>query len=183
LRNLSSGNLDTTLAGAREAVFSAFPQRLPDRIRNNHVVVYFGARLVADAIGVSVPDATVLQRSIGSVFNVVAGRGRTLADDFVEDVVNAHPTTYFRTAYDSVSKVFNFQLATAYNWWIMARRRQGKGGLERDAVTVQLREAPYIIPARTVDGVWMYGVDLGKAVELGLDIPQALVSREFRLQF
>jgi hypothetical protein len=183
---LATGELDTLLLSARDAVFEAFPQRMPDRIRNNHIVAYFGARLVTSTLGLDDPDPQTLSRSINTVYNVAAGRSRTMVDDMVEDIVNACSTAHtasFKWEYVKEDAHIYFQLSSAHSWWLASRRRQGRSALERDALRSQLQEAPYALPQKSINGVWMFGVDLKKAQDLGLDVPDHLKVGQFTLRF
>jgi len=177
--------LPDLLARAREKVFEAFPEGLPDRVRNNHVVAYFGILLWCEITQTEPPDASVLSQSISSVYNLKAGRATTLADAMVEDVVNAvaQGVTYFNTAYEADKGILWFQLTPAHTWWVTSRRRSGRGALERDAIKSQLKEAPYSVPPQVVSDAWMYGVDLARAVEAGLDVPAKLPDRVFIVRF
>jgi hypothetical protein len=160
------------LKDAREEVFVAFPSKIPDRVRNNHVVTYFGMKLWQEITeSAPVPDPAVLQESILSVFDLKAGRSRTLCDDFTEYVVNQSSTGTARYKYDVEQGVFWFQMAPAYGDWVASRRRQGRGVLEMDAIKTQLSEAPYQVTPQVKSGTWMYGVDLDKAFQNGLDVP------------
>lgn len=181
LKNLADGKLEDILQEARDQIFQAFPGRLPDRVRNNHVVAYFGVKLWCGAMQVDEPGPEVMMNSITSVFDITSGRGRTLADAMAEDVVNAvaSGTVLLNYVYDDSTNVMWFQLAPVHTWWITSRRRQGRGALERDAIRVQLREAPYMVPPQVVHDAWMYGIDLTKAVEAGLDIPSKLSDATF----
>lgn len=177
--------LDDLLDTARTKIFEAFPSRLPDRVRNNHVVAYFGVLLWCKYTHSEPPDPKVMVSSITSVFNLEAGRATTLADIMVEDVINAvaQGATYFNTAYNAAENVLWFQLSPAHSWWVMSRRRSGRGALERDAIKSQLLEAPYSVSPQVVSDAWMYGVNLEKAVEAGLDVPLKIAERVFTVRF
>lgn len=177
--------LPQKLAEARTKIFEAFPGTLPDRVRNNHIVTYLGMMLWCDVTQSELPDPKVLTRSISSVFNIEAGRAATLADTMVEDLVNAvaQGGSAFHTAYDTEQGILWFQLSPAHSWWVMSRRRSGRGALERDAIKAQLKEAPYSVPPQAVSDAWMYGIDLAKAVEAGLDIPSKIPDRVFVVRF
>lgn len=182
---LANGELDALLTDSRDEMFEAYPQRMPDRVRNNHIVVFFGARLVAKALELDDPDPKIFDRSISTVYNVAAGRARTMVDDMTEDVANACSTAHtasFRWEYVAADAILWFQLSSAHTWWLASRRRQGRSALERDALRSQLLEAPYSLPQKSINGVWMYGVDLKKAQELGLDVPDHLKITEFTLR-
>jgi len=176
LQRLSTGDIDDLLDDARRAIVEAFPQRLPDRVRNNHVVAYLGTKLWCDAVGLPCPDAKCMERSIRSVYNLESGRARTLADDFIEDVVNAVPTNYFRYQVNP-GGLFLFQLSSTHTWWIASRRRQGRTALERDAIQSQLKESPYYVDTVLQDGVFYYSIDLKKAQEAGLDLSTEVIDR------
>lgn len=173
------------LAAARESIFKAFPKSLPDRIRNNHVVAYLGILLWCRVTGSDIPDPSVLLQSIKSVYNMEAGRATTLADTMIEDIVNtvAQGTTYFNVAYRPDEGTLWFQLTPAHSWWVAFRRRSGRGALERDAIKAQLKEAPYSVPPQAINDSWMYGIDLAKAAEAGLDIPTRINDRVFIVRF
>ena len=119
------------------------------------------------------------------MFDLKSGRAKTLSDSMVEDIINtaAQGSAQFPTKYDEARKVLWFQLTPAHTYWLTSRRRQGRGALERDAIRSQLREAPYSIPSQMIENVWMYGVDLNKAVETGLDVPEAFSDRSFTVRF
>jgi hypothetical protein len=169
------------LRQARQEVFVAFPSKLPDRVRNNHIVAYFGILLWGKITQTAVPDPTVLHGSISAVFDMEAGRSRTLIDDMVEHVVNKANSGGAMYKYTVAEGVFWFQLAPAYDDWVMSRRRQGRGTLEKDAMKTQLSETPYQVPPQVMNGVWMFGVHLERASRNGLDVPSVMNSREIRI--
>lgn len=170
---------------ARAALFKAYPTKLPDRVRANHIVAYFGIMLWCEATGTVFPVPQVLGESISAVFNIKSGRAATLADSMVEDVINAiaQGSSYFNCALKAEEGQLWFQLAPAHSWWVTSRRRQGRGALERDAIRAQLKEAPYSVPPQVFDGAWMYGIDLQKAVDAGLDVPVKIPERVFVVRF
>jgi len=177
-------NLKELLEECRNDVLTAFPKKMPDRVRNNHIVTYFGIRLWCSVTGSEIPPADVLKRSITSVFDIEAGRARTFADTMVEDVVNAIAggTVLFNYYYDETNNIVWFQLAPAHTWWITSRRRSGRGSLERDAIRMQLKEAPYMLDGQVVRDAWMYGIDIQKAYDNGLDIPLKLSGATFTMR-
>jgi hypothetical protein len=173
LQRLSCGDVLHLLKECHADVFQAFPQSMPDRVRRNHVVSWLGIRLWCDALGGDTPDCKeALGGSIGTVYNLVSGRARTLVDEFVEGVVNASAIRSIRTG--TIGNKFWFQLSSAYEWWIINRKRSGRGSLERDSILTQLKEAPYYIGSSVVDGVWVHSIDLDKAQQVGLDVPAHL---------
>lgn len=183
IRRLVDGTAANLLREARESIFAEFPSRLPDRVRNNHIVDLFGTYLWCDIVQQERPLPSYLNRSVQTVFSLISGRSRTMADDFVEDVVNScsMTTTGFKWAYEE-GCVF-FQMAPAHSWWLASRRRQGRGGLEREAIKAQLAEAPYYVAPRVVNGAWMVGVQLEKAQLAGLDVPAELNVHEITVRF
>jgi hypothetical protein len=170
---------------AREALFKAYPTKLPDRVRANHIVAYFGIMLWCAVTQTALPAPTILEESISSVFNLKSGRAMTLADSMVEDLVNAvaQGNAYFNCALKADEGQLWFQLAPAHAWWVSSRRRQGRGALERDAIRAQLKEAPYSVSPQVLNDVWMYGVDLQKAADAGLDVPTKISERVFVVRF
>ena len=185
LKLIVDGTMDDMLQASREAMFEAFPGRLPDRVRNNHVVAYLGNLLWCRVLDVMPPSPEVHKHSMQSVFDLETGRSRTLVDGLVEDITNAasQGASSFRWAYDEVEVVMWFQLASAHSWWLSSRRRQGRGALERDAIRSQLKEAPYIKDPCMMRDTWMYGIDLQAAQDFGLDIPVRLQTRTFSVNF
>lgn len=166
-------DLERILSESRQAIFDAFPGRLPDRVRNNYTVTYMGIKLWCAITGHDVPNAGILKVSISTVFDLESGRAKTLADSLIEDLVNAvaQGNAYFNNVYDGASNVLWFQLSPAHAWWLASRRRQGRGALERDAIRSQLKEAPYSVTPQVLNDAWMHGIDLAKAQETGLDVP------------
>ncbi len=185
LQMIRSGRLKELLVRAREEMFEAFPMRLPDRVRANHTVAHFGATVWSEVTGAGIADPLRLKRSIQTIYNVDTGRSRTMADALVEDVVNAcsQGTNSYRWSASQDGTILFFQLGSAHAWWLTSRRRQGRGGLERDALRTQLKEAEYITGPQVVDRTWMYGVQLQQAQDLGLDIPSEVFKRQFKMNF
>jgi hypothetical protein len=173
------------LDDARAAVFSEYPAKLPDRVRANHVVAYFGMMLWCRVTGTELPSPHVLEESISSVFNIKSGRAATLADSMVEDIVNAiaQGSGNFNVVLRDEDNTFWFQLAPAHSWWVSSRRRQGRGALERDAIRAQLKEAPYSVPPQVLNDAWMYGISLQQASDAGLDVPIKIPDRIFVMRF
>ncbi len=182
LGKIVDGSLKDDLEAAHSAMFAAFPGKLPDRIRNNYTVAMFGARVWCDVVGIEHPDANVVRESMDLVYSVEAGRGRLLVDDFIEDVINAvvRSTSTFQWKFDSNENTLYFQLSPAHAWWLVSRRRQGRGTLERNAIQAQLKEVDYCREPKAVDNTWMYGVHLTEARTAGLDVPTHLETMEVR---
>lgn len=185
LKLMQENELVHELEQAKTALFQAFPAKLPDRVRNNHIVSYFGLRLWSRIVEMDIPSAEVMERSIKTVYDTKAGRGRMLCDDLIEDIINecAGATHRFKWEYESPNKVLYFQLSTAHSWWLERRRRQGRGSLERDSLRQQMREVSYSRPSKLINGVWMYGAHLPSAREVGLDVPGHLNVKEIRVKF
>jgi hypothetical protein len=179
LQSLLDGVFEREMADARRDINAAFPRRLPDRVRNNFVVVQTGIRLFCSAVGRTVPDASLLRPSVRSCYDSDLGRAPVFADEMVEDIVNACASPgrhagVFASYYESSTRTLWFQLGPAHSWWLYQRRKQNRGSLERDAIRNQLGELEYITAPKTINGTWMYGVDLNKAREVGLDVPEDL---------
>lgn len=173
------------LDDAKAAVFREFPTKLPDRVRANHIVAYFGSMLWCRVTDTKLPTPAVLEESISSVFNIKSGRAATLADAMVEDVVNAiaQGSSNFNCVLREEDNTLWFQLAPVHSWWIFSRRRQGRGALERDAIRAQLKEAPYSVSPQVLNDVWMYGINLQGAVDAGLDVPAKVTEHVFTMRF
>jgi hypothetical protein len=169
------------LIQAKAAVFEHYTNKLPDRVRSNHIIVYFGILIWCYITNTEVPSPAVLSESLGSVYDIESGRSRTLVDDMIEYIVNKanNGGAYFK--YTVADNIFWFQMTPAHEDWLLSRRRAGRGALDRDAIKMQLQESQYQVPPLAQRGVWMYGVDLGKAVAAGLDVPMSMNSREIRI--
>ena len=181
---VQEGRADAQLRAAQLDMQTLIPSKLPDRIRNNYTVVMVGIRLICDALGIESPPVHVLLPSITELVNLSSGRSKTQCDEFAESVVNAtFGNPGFRWEYDPEANAVFFQLGAAHSWWMMSRRRQGRGALERDAIRTQLKEAPYGLPLAVFHGIPMVGVSLEKAVEVGLDVPHFMHVNELRLNY
>lgn len=176
LRLLENGNAKKVLEDAEEDIAKAFPGRLPVRVRNNHIVSLWGLHVFCDVIGLPRFNGDVMRGSVGSIFNLKTGTVRTLCDDFIEDVVNACKIGNDRFHWSSEGSRYCFQLASAHTWWVRQRHLAGKSVLERDAIRIQLREADYFLGTANDDGTLVYEVDLKKATEIGLEVPEQLNS-------
>lgn len=182
LKRMEDGTLRALYDQARADMFEAYPSKLPDRVRNNHSTVLFGAYAFCSAFGMDFPAATSMRRSIEAVFNLKTGRAQTLVDGFIEEVVNqcAQGDTSFKWTLNNEASELFFQLTPTHGWWVQHRRRQGRAVLERDTIKAQLSETPYALEPRVIEGAWMYGINLKTAQEIGLDIPTQVISRVFR---
>lgn len=182
---LASGETNDILDQCRDDMFKAFPSKLPDRVRANHTVAYFGCVLWSKVVGLEPPSPEVLRSSIKSVFDIDTGRTRTLVDGMIEDIANecSKGTERFRWSSSDDGSTLHFQLASAHAWWLESRRKQGRGALERDAIRAQLKESAYSKEPGMVDGSWMYAIDLQQAQQIGLDLPVKILRREMRIKF
>lgn len=183
LTSMEDGSLARVLEISKNAMFAAFPSKLPDRVRNNHIVAYAGVLKWCEVVGLEPPSALVMAQSINAVYDTKVGRGRMLVDDMVEDIVNecAAATQRFKWEYDADTYTVWFQMATAHSWWTEKRRRQGRGALERDSLRQQLSEVEYAIPGANRNGTWMYGIRLKDAVTAQLDVPDEIKVGVFTL--
>ena len=83
-------DLPTLWKTASKLIYSAFPMKLPDRVRNNITVTTLGILSVCEFVSCSVPDIkSVMERVLGNVIDVKSGRTTLVADDLVSDVVHA----------------------------------------------------------------------------------------------
>jgi hypothetical protein len=177
LRAMETTEAITLLHEAHSEMFTAFPGRLPDRVRNNYTVALFGAKMFAKVVGIDPPSAKVFESSISEVVQLNSGRSRSLVDEFTEAVVIAakqYGGSAFQWRFMPADKTLYVQLSSAHNWWIAQRKRQGRGHMERDAIIHQLLEAPYFVDRKKVGDMFMYGINLPQATEAGLDVPDDL---------
>lgn len=174
LRWVANERIDLIIDQAENALFKAFPERLPDRIRNNHTIILTGMYLFCDFCQIERPEAIVVAKSIHSLYNVNAQRSRLLVDDFIEDIVNAVATHNARFKYKADGSLFAFQMATAHPYWLFNQKRRGATALERDAIRSQLEEVEYFTDLAVEDGTLLYQIDLEKAFNCGLDLPKTI---------
>jgi len=173
--------LPDLLKQANEAMFKTYPTKLPDRVRNNYTVTYFGMLLWQKIVGGDIPEPDIFNESIMLVYDFKAGRARTFADTMTEDIVNqvAHGSARFNAVYEKETNTLWFQMVTAHTWWVGRRRHDNRGALERDAMRIQFKEAPYAIEPQVIRDAWMYGINLGKTHDLGLDVPSTISDKVF----
>lgn len=166
-------------------MFEVYPSHLPDRVRRNYAVAWTGVKLWCELAEMDTPSLSVFHGSIDNIYSTTLGRARVLADSMIEDITNAAigGSQSFKYAVREEGSEFWFQLASAHNYWSSSRRRQGRGALERDAIRNQVKESPYFIGTQAIEDVWMYGIDLRKAFDLGLDLPSKLNERRMTINF
>lgn len=175
-------------------IFEAFPETLPNRIRRNLTVVWFGVRSYMEfmeGLGVEIDDvdATVLTDCLGAVYSTTLGRAATAADEFAEFIVNAaaQKTKTFPWAYEA--GILWFQHTPAFEYFLSRRASQRLSTLTREALKLQLRELidDYTVPpeVRELKGrkVMAYGIDLTRAHKAGLDLPESFKQGQFIVEF
>jgi hypothetical protein len=180
-------DVKSLLDRSRKIVLDTFPQRLPDRVRNNLSVIALGIESFCDFTHVSRPDyKEALLGTLATVWNESLGRGRVLADQFCEDVVNAVMRPRVEFYYKILDGIIWIQLATAYTWWLKQQMHVHGATLNREAIRDQMMErsitrggkGQYVVSPQMVGDVWCYGISLQHAFESGLDIPKSLVKSQ-----
>lgn len=189
-------------AATLDAIHVVFPQELPDRVRRNLAICWFGiARLqewcAANEVLLPTVEPIVLK---GALEEVVTPLGRTylFVDDFVEDTVNAvamRKATEFSWKYYRETNVLWIHLTPALNWWFQQRSRQRQDVLTRIALKQQLKErdaskspgkGQYIVGYKNqnVSGtiIHMHGIDLTAARLSEMDIPETLDPEVFTMR-
>jgi len=173
------------LEESARGVHNAFPEPLPDRVRNNITVVTLGIYSFCNYLHFEIPDLrSVLESALKSVWSESMGRGKVLADEFVETIVNEVARGRAQFFYHVENNVLWFQLATSHMWWMKIKRGSIQTLLDRDAIRDQLDErnikkgdkGQYVVSPKAVQKTWCYGVDIGRAAEAGLDVPSELDS-------
>lgn len=184
LARTEDGSAVQLLKHAHDLMLEKYPSRLPDRVRNNYTTVLFGSMLFSDFVGLPHVKADTFEAAIKDVVNLATGRSRTQVDDFTETLVNAlNGVVPFKWEYHHADRTVWFQLAPSHNWWVRGRRMSGRGALERDAIKTQMMESPYAQEPKVIDGVYMYGVSLTLAHATGLDVPEYLDTKTFKMNF
>jgi hypothetical protein len=175
--------------------FELIPNAIPDRIRRNVITTLWGIQAFSDFCAylqrpIELPNFLDLVNPIlEQVINMKSGRTQLIVDEFIEEIVNAAALEKTDFLWKIQEGVFYFQLSTAFSYWAMLRRRQGLDHLDKKAIRQQLREreADYVVNAQTLfvpgaGSVYMYGINLEIAVEVGLDIPEDMSSLNMRLK-
>lgn len=173
---MESGKATDILHEARADLHEAFPYRIPGRVRNNYTAILLGINVFCAFTGLERPDPKILEASLRNVCNLDTGRSSPLVDEFIEAIANVvgNNMNTFKWDYDKDHAILYFQMSSAHSWWLGMRKRQGRGGLEREAIIKQLLEQPYYIKPEVRNGVIMYGVDLKIAYNLELGVPSYL---------
>jgi hypothetical protein len=198
---------------ATALIAECIPESVPLRVRNNVTVVTCGL-LHANSYALKMTGHMFLPKinaetlreifvqvdttrdkhsqMLGSMVDLGAGRTRLLADDLIEDALNAaamHSQTggpapfVYKT---ELPKTIWLHLSSTLNWWVTQRRLRGMPSMDRSALRTQLHEreggttsGQYVLGYRTssVGGqAWhMTGIDVTQCVSLGLDVPTTLV--------
>jgi hypothetical protein len=180
-------DVQAMLESTRAAIAIAFPNPLPDRVRNNITIAAFGCTSLCTFTGMPAPNfAEVFEDSLNAVWSSEMGRGIVLADEFTEAIVNAVAMKFhgiFR--YKVEDNIVWFQLVTAFQWWLRQRQFTKQTTLDRDALRYQLMErhvekegkGQYIVGPKAIDGTWCYGISLNHAAKAGLDVPDQIDER------
>lgn len=193
---------------AKNLVTRHVHKKMPDRVLKNLIVVATGyetlqlidAELGCPRIPVSIEEMT--EDWLDEAVQGNTGRTLTLADQFIQDIINAVSRAGMGTRpvgsgvageepffwrYDGgLEDELSFQLATALDWWSFERRRRGLSAMSTSTAKAQLKErslnvgqpGQYICKMGTmvaaVGQCHMYTVCLSIARSTGLDIPSAM---------
>lgn len=183
LEMMMDGSLKKLLKKSQNEFYGGFEGKMNDRIRNNHMLGWFGIRLFCTITSITPPQMQdAFTKPLKTIVNLETGRGVTTGDEFVRDIANSVRSdgTHkdFKSGYSKDDKILWFQLSSAMEWWIQNRRRQGRAVIEQEGIKHMLYEAEYIVKPRQqkTSGIMMYGIDLEKAADYGLDVPRRLVS-------
>lgn len=194
LRHTLTLNFDDLLKEASRQMFEAFPETLPDRVRNNMIVVRAGQLAFLEhtnqQVGFNTTVRNAFEPILSSVWSADLGRGQILADDFAEGVCNAVASGRVDFFHVVESRIVWFQLATTFDWWKRHRRTTGSLTLDRDAIRNQLLErdvekggkGQYVVKPKMVQGRWCYGISLSHAIASGLDVPGEINVKELRIR-
>jgi hypothetical protein len=177
-------DINSLLDEAEDAIYDHFDEVLPSRIRSNLIVVWTGIllfRRLMDSFGVDFmpSDPEVLRKSLDMVYSTKLGRAPTAADDFTEIIVNAAAQGVDIFPWTLRGSVLWFQLSTAFEYYLGQRARRGRQSLTRGSIRTQLEElqAEYAVSATSMKigsrSLWAYGVNIKKAYEAGLDVPES----------
>lgn len=186
IRTMHSGLAAEVLKDAEMEIQGSFPKNMPDRIRSNHVVAWFGAKMFCHHLGAALPSPLTMGRSITTVCNLETGRARTTCDDFVESLVAEcalKRNSPFPWAYDKATGYLRFQLKPAFDWWLGQRRRLNQGALQLPAVRSQLLESGYYGGSEIVNGAAVHKISLVSAATQGLDVVTSIDANKVEVIF
>lgn len=177
LKLIENGEAHEILVKSAKNIFEVFPQKIPDRIRNNHIITYFGASVFSKLLGIDLPSPLkILSSSINHLIGK-SGRGKTKADDFITDIINSIQkggVRNFPFDYNAQSNALYFQLKPAHDFWVIKSLREQRSILEVTAIRNQLEEAEYYIDTKIVNRAMMIGVSIDRIAAMELDIPSRL---------
>lgn len=183
------------LQRAEHEVFAAFEGALPTRIRRNLTVAWFGVLAFCEFMsGYDVEigpgsGAAVLGGALEAVYSVELGRATTAADEFAEFVVNAAAQQTHAFPWVLERGVLWFQHSPAYEYFLSRRASQRQTTLTREALKQQLRELiqDYTETPAVMDlkgrKVLAYGIDLARAHQAGLDVPESFKSSTLTIDY
>lgn len=186
LRMIDRGQAEDLLKSAIKAVHAAFPRQMPDRVRNNHIVAYFGILSWCTLLNIEPPSALVMGRSIRCVCDLDTGRSRTQCDEFAEEIVGEvarMKSNWFQWRYDDAHRTLYVHMSSSHKWWLQQRRKVGKGGLELPAIKNQLLESDYYGGTMISDGAVLYGIKLEPAKQSGLDVVTDIKLNTLEVQY
>lgn len=173
--------------------FSLSATVLPDRVRNNLAVVLVGLQLYNEHMlrwgGKEIEwDGEVFAEVLGSTLvTLMGGRTRIEVDDMIEDLVtqtakaDMGPLPYMGF-YNEDENILWIHLNTAVRWWERFAMSRGRSTLDMPAIRAQMCErcgfGSYLIPEQNIAShagkVACFGIDLEKARDAGLNIPEKL---------
>jgi len=168
---------------AYKEVREAFPYPIPDRVRKNLAVCWFGVRSFNSFVQqygyecYPPEGAMVLEASLLNVYNIHLGRAPLAVDTFCEYVVNMAARGADAFPWEMDEGVLWFQLTPAFELYNISMTRQRRDTLSRDSLRDQMYEliGEYIVKPemRNIKGrdVFAYGINIKVASKCGLDIP------------
>jgi len=186
LHTLQIGGVREGLIDAQKEVDKAFVYPMPDRVRRNLAVAWYGIDILADFLGTPRPPIQVMRQALENVYVVARGRAPVAADDFVEFVVNIAARGSANFSYKLKDGVLWFHVTPAYHAYASHSHRMGQPSLSKAAMVSMLEEMTrFVLPAQVMklEGkmVRAHGIDLQAAYDAELDIPSEITTKEFTL--
>jgi hypothetical protein len=175
-----------------DLTFELVPEVIPDRVRRNITVVLWGIRGFANfcnshGVTLEEPDyQAIIYALLDELVNVSSGRTRLLVDDYVQEIINSAMVEAnmgrFPFAWTSKPGFFYFQFSSAYDYWVEKRNRKRQQIMEETSIRKMLEERfnDYVVPPKSMymgvnfPTTRAYGIDLGRAIECGLDVPSTM---------
>jgi GTPase SAR1 family protein len=174
LKRIDTGEINEIFQRSTHSVNADYTQTMPDRVRRNITFSYFGALVFSNIFGIDLPSPSSIFVNTTKYVTGATGGAKVLCDTFIEDIVNNRSEFYWN-AFDGK---FMFQFKPAHDKWMKKRSQEQRHSMEVESIQSQLIEAPYFVGKQTDKVYQVYVIDIQKAINHGLDIPNHIEKKE-----